>query len=75
MNKIHSINMKYDIPLIMHEIPQIVTSLTDNYHIHQVYQNTINVSHSKGHIEGAYICWSKQVAEILEICQCLMRWQ
>ena len=75
MNKIHSTNMKYDIPLIMHGIPQIVTSLTDNYHIHPVYQKTNNVSHSKGHIEGAYICWSKKVAEILKISQRLMQWQ
>ena len=62
MNKIHSTNTSNDISLIMHGIPQIVTSLTDNYYIHPVYQNTNNVSHSKGHIEGAYICWSKQVS-------------
>ena len=42
MNKIHSTNTSNDIPLIMHEIPQIVTSLTDNY-IHLVYQKTNNV--------------------------------
>ena len=75
MNKIHSTNLKYDIPLIMHEIPQIVTSLIDNYHINPGYKKTNDVSHSKGHIEGAYICWSKQVAEILKISKCLMRWQ
>ena len=75
MNKIHSTNIKYDIPLIMHEIQQIVTSLTDNYHIHPEYQKTNNVSHSKGHIEGAYICWSKQVTEILKIYKSLVQWQ